>query len=113
MPDGRHHDAEGRLRLVERVMTWDRFIHLAFDELALAGAASPQVHHRLLTALLDLRSVAPADRQRVLNEEIALLSKDDLESSPPVPTTTGPRSPTAGADDAQLASPSEHGSRTG
>src|SRR4029079_8081479 len=58
MPDGRYHDAEGRLRLVERVMTWDRFVHLGFDEIVLAGARSPQVSRRLLTALLDLRSVA-------------------------------------------------------
>ena len=35
-------------------------MHLAFDEIRMAGARSPQVTRRLVAALEDLRSVAPA-----------------------------------------------------
>jgi hypothetical protein len=39
------------------------YVRLAFDEIRLAGAASPQVTSRLSAALRDLKSVAPPDRQ--------------------------------------------------
>ena len=41
-PDGRHHDAEGRLRLVEPTMEWEGFVALAFDEMIEAGRLSPR-----------------------------------------------------------------------
>ncbi len=74
IPDGRHHDRDGELRLIEHVMTWDAYVHLAFDELRLAGAGSPQVARRLQAALRDLRDVAPPDRRPVLDEQLELLS---------------------------------------
>lgn len=74
-PDGKHYDEGGELRLVERVMSWDDYVHLAFVELRLAGARSPQVSRRLEAALLDLRRIAPEDRQSVLDEQIDLLSE--------------------------------------
>src|SRR3954452_12403971 len=56
----REHRAEGGVgRLVERTMSWDGYVRLAFDEIRLAGTASPQVTHRLCAALQDLKSIAP------------------------------------------------------
>lgn len=72
-PDGRHHDDAGDLRLVEPVMTWDDYVHLAVVELRLAGAGSPQVARRLTAALQDLKGIAPAERQAVLDEQLDLL----------------------------------------
>lgn len=78
-PDGKHYDDRGELRLVEHVMTWDAYVHLAFDEIRLAGAGSPQVGRRLQAALQDLRSVAPPDRQLVIEEQLELLSAGSAE----------------------------------
>jgi uncharacterized membrane protein len=73
-PRGRHYDAAGDLRLVERVMSWDGYVRLVFDEIRLAGAASPQIPRRLFAALEDLKSVAPPDRQPPLDRQVALLT---------------------------------------
>jgi uncharacterized membrane protein len=73
IPDGRHYDASGQLRVTEQTMDWEDYVHLAFDEVRLAGAASPQVTRRLMAALLDLLGVAPPERRPVLQEELALL----------------------------------------
>ena len=73
-PDGRHRDAEGEVRLVVRSMSWEAYVHLAFDEIRMAGAGSPQVARRLKAALDDLRSIAPADRVDVLDEQLELLA---------------------------------------
>ncbi len=40
--DGRHFDARGVCRLVVPTMGWDEYVHLAFDEIRMAGAASPR-----------------------------------------------------------------------
>ncbi|PWC04292.1 DUF2254 domain-containing protein [Agromyces badenianii] len=65
-PDGRHYDEDGELRLTEEVMCWDDYVRLAFTEIRLAGAGSPQVARRILSALEDLLTVAPEDRRPVL-----------------------------------------------
>jgi len=54
-------------------MDWDAYVHLAFDEIRLAGAASPQVSRRLIAALTDLIDYAPSDRQPALVEQLELL----------------------------------------
>jgi uncharacterized membrane protein len=72
-PSGRHCDAQGRLRLVERVMSWEGYVRLAFDELRLVGAGSPQVARRLCAALEDLRSVASPERRPPLDRQLELL----------------------------------------
>ena len=54
-------------------MDWDAYVHLAFDEIRLAGAASPQVSRRLIAALTDLIDYAPPDRQPALVEQLELL----------------------------------------
>jgi uncharacterized membrane protein len=73
-PDGRHRDEAGDVRLIARTMTWDAYVHLAFDEIRLAGAGSPQVVRRLKAALLDLRTIAPAERVPILEEQLELLA---------------------------------------
>ena len=61
-PDGLHRDATGQVRLIVPVMDWDAFVNLAFDEIRMAGAQSPQVTRRLTEALDDLETVAPPER---------------------------------------------------
>ncbi|WP_165788214.1 DUF2254 domain-containing protein [Arthrobacter glacialis] len=73
-PDGQHRDEDGELRLVVRVLDWDGFVHLAFDEIRMAGAGSPQVARQLRIALFDLRRIALTERIAVIDEQIDLLT---------------------------------------
>ena len=75
-PDGLHRDDEGVVRLTVPVMSWEAYVHLAFDEIRQAGASSPQVARRLRASLEDLRGRAPAERIPVLDEQIALLEEE-------------------------------------
>jgi uncharacterized membrane protein len=75
-PDGRFFDASGHLRLTVPAMDWDAYVHLAFDEIRLAGGRSPQVSRRLIAALEDLLEVAPPERRGVLLAELELLGQD-------------------------------------
>jgi uncharacterized membrane protein len=72
-PDGRHRDAQGTVRLTVRSMSWEAYVHLAFDEIRMAGGRSPQVTRRLVAALNDLRSIAPAERRAPLEEQLGQL----------------------------------------
>jgi uncharacterized membrane protein len=72
-PSGEHRDDDGVLRLVERTMTWDGFVRLAFDEVRQAGAGEPQISRRLCAALEDLKTVALPDRQAPLDRQLRLL----------------------------------------
>jgi uncharacterized membrane protein len=74
LPPVEHRDDDGVIRLVERTLSWDGYVRLAFDEIRLAGAASPQVTRRLCAALEDLKSVAPSDRQAPLDRQLRLLT---------------------------------------
>jgi len=73
-PSGRHCDEHGRVRLVVRTITWDGYVRLAFDEIRLASAGSPQVTRRMMAALEDLKAVAPPDRQPPLDRQLRLLT---------------------------------------
>jgi len=73
-PDGRHLDDTGQVRLTVPTMTWEGYVHLAFDEIRLAGAGSPQVARRLNAALNDLRSIAPPDRIGIIDHQLDLLT---------------------------------------
>lgn len=72
-PDGLYRDEAGEVRLVVRTMNWEAYVRLAFDEIRMAGAGSPQVSRRLKAALTDLKSVALADRIPILNQQLELL----------------------------------------
>ena len=73
-PDGRHRDEAGEVRLIVRTMSWEAFVHLAFDEIRMAGAGSPQVARRLKDALTDLKAVALPDRVPILEHQLELLA---------------------------------------
>ncbi|GAB6985829.1 DUF2254 family protein [Nocardioides pyridinolyticus] len=73
LPSGEHRDEDGVVRLVERTVSWDGYVRLAFDEIRLAGASEPQVTRRMCAALADLKSVAPPDRQGPLDRQLRLL----------------------------------------
>ncbi|MDQ3161528.1 MAG: DUF2254 domain-containing protein [Actinomycetota bacterium] len=72
-PDGVYRDEAGEVRLVVQTMNWDAYVHLAFDEIRMAGAGSPQVSRRLKAALTDLRSIALPDRVPILDHQLELL----------------------------------------
>jgi uncharacterized membrane protein len=83
LTNGRHCDGQGALRLVEPVMNWDAYVHLAFDELRIAGAQSPQVTRRLAAALTDLATVTPPDRREAVDHQLTLLGEViDLADAP-------------------------------
>lgn len=74
LPPTEHRDARGAVRLVTPQLDWAGFVRLAFDEVRLAGIASPQVARRLRAALEDLVSVAPPDRRQPLQRQLELVS---------------------------------------
>jgi uncharacterized membrane protein len=63
---GRARDAQGRLRLVFPVPSWDDFLVLAFDEIRYYGASSIQVMRRMRALLLDLMASVPPERLSAL-----------------------------------------------
>jgi uncharacterized membrane protein len=73
IPTGEFRDAAGVVRLVVKALSWDGYVRLAFDELRLAGAPSPQVARRLRAALEDLRSIASPERHPALERQLGLL----------------------------------------
>ena len=72
--DGTYRDEDGRVRLVMQAMDWEGYVHLAFDEIRLAGAGSPPVTRRLRAALEDLLAIAPAERRAPLERQLELLA---------------------------------------
>jgi uncharacterized membrane protein len=78
-PDGRVPDEDGEIRLLMKTMSWEDYVHLAFDEIRMAGAGSPQVSRRLLAALIDLRRVALPERVEALDEQASMLRAATVE----------------------------------
>jgi uncharacterized membrane protein len=74
-PNGHVRDEDDELRLIERVLDWDGYVRLAFDEIRLAAGGFPQVTRRLEAALADLKTVAPAERQPALDRQLRLLAR--------------------------------------
>ena len=75
-PDGLHRDRDDVVRLTVPVMSWEAYVHLAFDEIRQAGAGSPQVARRLRASLEDLRDYAPAERVPILVQQLELLDRE-------------------------------------
>lgn len=73
-PNGHLRDEDDELRLIERVLDWDGYVRLAFDEIRLAAGGYPQVTRRLEAALVDLKTIAPAERQPALDHQLRLLA---------------------------------------
>jgi len=74
LTSGEWRDGEGVVRLRARQITWEGYVRLAFEELTLAGAGSPQVARRLFAALDDLLETVPADRRPPLERQRELLA---------------------------------------
>jgi len=79
-----YRDEDGEVRLTTPAMDWPAYVNLAFEEIRLVGAASPQVSRRLQAALEDLKTVAPPERRPVLDHQLELLawSTNDLVGNP-------------------------------
>lgn len=75
LDDSEVFDDEGTLRVTIPTMDWDAYVALAFNEIRLAGASSPQVTRRLLAAIDDLVEIAPADRRPALLDQRQLLDE--------------------------------------
>lgn len=84
LTSGEWRDREGVVRLRARQITWEGYVRLAFEELTLAGAGSPQVARRLFAALDDLLATAPAARRPPLERQRELLAAtvDDAYEDP-------------------------------
>ena len=74
LTSGEWRDSDGIVRLRARQITWEGYVRLAFEELTLAGAGSPQVARRLFAALDDLLAIAPAARRPPLERQRELLT---------------------------------------
>ena len=72
-PTGEHRDAAGNVRLQVSHISWEGYVHLAFDEIRDMGAGSGQITRRLRAALEDLLSVAPPERRPALERQLELL----------------------------------------
>jgi uncharacterized membrane protein len=70
---GRIKDEHDILRLTFPTPTWEDYLSLAFDEIRIYGATSLQVMRRLRTALYDLASEIPLERQAAVRHYIAHL----------------------------------------
>ena len=66
-------DERDVLRLTFPTPTWEDYLSLAFDEIRFYGATSLQVMRRLRTALFDLASGVPPQRQAAIRHYIAHL----------------------------------------
>jgi uncharacterized membrane protein len=82
-PSGRLCDRAGRPRVQLRRMDWPDYVMLAFQEIRLAGAGSPQVTRRLEDALSDLLTIAPPDRRDPLEEQLELLRSSVTDTVAP------------------------------
>jgi uncharacterized membrane protein len=74
IPNGHIRDEDDELRLIERVLDWDGYVRLAFDEIRLAAGGYPQVTRRLEAALNDLKTVGSVERQAALDRQLRLLA---------------------------------------
>lgn len=81
---GRYGDDAGGLRLIVPQMSWEDYVQLAFSEIRHFGIGSLQIPRRLRAALLDLKTVAPADRQAPLDDQIQALD-DAIDRAYPAP----------------------------
>jgi len=70
---GRFVDADGVVRLLVRPVTWDELVALAFVEITVCGAASPQITRRLLAVYDQLERECPSALRPVLQQHRALL----------------------------------------
>jgi uncharacterized membrane protein len=67
---GRYTDADGALRFVIPVFSWEDYVAVAIDPLLRAASGSPEVLDRIEVALTDLLTVAPHERRPALQSRL-------------------------------------------
>jgi uncharacterized membrane protein len=67
-PDPACYDDDGTLRLVVPRVSWEGYVHMAFDEIVDFGGDATQVCRRVLAALDDLEAVVDEDRRPALRQ---------------------------------------------
>lgn len=72
---GRSRDAQGKIRLVFPVPSWEDFLVLAFDEIRFYGASSIQVMRRMRALLQDLTENVPPERRTALQNYLERVDK--------------------------------------
>jgi uncharacterized membrane protein len=82
---GRLYDAEGNLRVIVPMPTWDEYLAMAVTEIRQYGYNSIQVIRRLRRMLEDLLEVAPAAYRPSLSAELAVLSETAKRGFPEEP----------------------------
>ncbi len=101
LPSGAYADADGIVRLVVPVTSWDDYVALACDEIRHWGASSLQIHRRLRALLQDLLEVVAVERRPPLRRQLALLDARaaDLPDTERPAATTPARRGTSDAND--------------
>lgn len=79
---GRFGGATGDLRLVMPIRSWDDYVILAFEEIRHYGIGNIQIPRRMRAALVDLKSVAPPERQAALDRQLVALDDDVARTFP-------------------------------
>jgi uncharacterized membrane protein len=70
LDDGRYVDDRGAPRLEIPTLDWADYVSLAFDPLLRVAAGTPSVLDRIEGALMDLKTVAPRERQAALDARL-------------------------------------------
>jgi uncharacterized membrane protein len=70
LDDGRYVDERGEVRLEIPTLEWPDYVSIAFDPLLRVSAGVPQVLDRIEGALMDLKTVAPRERQAPLDARL-------------------------------------------
>ncbi len=75
LESGRVRDANGRVRLVFPVPSWDDFLVLAFDEIRFYGASSIQVMRRMRALLQEVMEHVQPERRAALEKYLQRVDK--------------------------------------
>ena len=70
LDDGRYTDDGGTPRLEIPMLDWPDYVAVAFDALLRASAGAPSVLDRIESALIDIKTVAPRERQAALDARL-------------------------------------------
>ena len=73
---------DGTVRLIAPRPGWASFVHLALDEIRIAGEGQLQVARRLEVVLVDLLELAPHDRRGPLRAQLAALEASVTRAFP-------------------------------
>ena len=72
---GRYRDADGRVRAMAEMPSWDDYVSLAVDEIRHFGTGSVQIMRRLRAMLDDLGEIVPDERKAAIRRELQLLAQ--------------------------------------